>query len=221
MSFQIPCNQIWHFLQALLCAVACFSFAIPNACNAQGKFEVSGKAVSKTKYGFEVTTSQNGPVQIAINEATDFALRMSHPWFDTEAGKVVVNGKRIGGKRERIKFELPKGKLYLLVQFRTAKHRDRIMSSTPWRINHYLLSDEKIEPALPAGKDLLMAGEVNLETSELIINGRRHPIKLGFRGATLRGRSIADIKVNETTVMVFGKESNGRKLAETVLFTIR
>jgi hypothetical protein len=147
---------------------------------------------------------------------------MSHPWFDAASRKVVVDGKEVaGGERERIKFDLPNGKLYLLVQFRTAKQRDRIMASTPWRINHYLISDQEIEPTLPDGKDLLMAGEVNLETSELIIKGRRFPIKLGFRGATLRGRSIADIKVNETTVVVSGTESNGQKLAETVLFTIR
>ena len=185
-------------------------------------FELKGRVISKSKYGFEVETAQGEVIEVGINESTDFALRMSSPWFDTESRTVAVDGKDIGdGQRERVNYQLPVGKLYLLTQFRSVDQRDRIMKQPAWRINNYLLSDQPIASALPAGDELLMSGEVDLKTPALIIDGKSYPIMLGHRGATLRGRSIADITPQETVAIVTGSQVNGSKTADTVIFMNR
>lgn len=161
-------------------------------------------------------------VEIAVHESTDFAMRLSSPWFSGVHRMVAVDGKvQSDGKRERISYSLPKGQLFLLVQFRNVTQRDRIMKQPTWRVNNYLISDQPIESALPEGDELLLAGKLDLEHSALIIGEKSWPIMLGHRSATLRGRSFKDIVAGETVVMVTGNESGDAKNAETVLFMIR
>ncbi len=212
----------WQAVFCFVVIVGCAALKAQEISEATSTFEVTGRVVSKTKYGFEVQTKQGDIVEVAINESTDFALRMASPWFNLASRNVEVDGKQTGdGKRERISYPLPKGKLFLLVQFRSVYQRNRIMGQASWRLNNYLVSDQPIEPTLPTGRELLLAGEVDLKTSELIIEGTRHPIVLGFRGATLRGRSIADIVPQETVVLVTGNQAKGSKTADTVLFMAR
>lgn len=135
---------------------------------------------------------------------------------------VAVDGKMTGGRtRQRINYSLPKGQLYLLVQFRNVAQRDRIMKQPIWRLNNYLISDQPIESGLPEGRELLLAGKLDLENSTLTIGEKSWPIRLGYRNATLRGRSLADIVANETVVLVSGNVADGTKTADTVLFMIR
>ena len=186
------------------------------------KFELGGRGVSKTNDGLEVKTEAGDTIKVVTSESTDFAMRLANPWFDAQSRQVVVDGKpKANGQRNRIKYALPAGKLYLLAQFRSVKQRDRIMNGATWRINNYLISDQSIDAALPTGKDLLLAGELDLKNLELVIDGKRYPIMLGFRGATLRGRSIADIVPQETVVLIAGNESDNSKVVDTVLFMIR
>jgi RNase P/RNase MRP subunit p29 len=214
-----------HLRLATLClliVVGCASVEAQEINEANTSFELSGRVVSKTKYGFEVKTKQGDVVEITASDSTDFALRMASPWFDSEARRVVVDGKlTANGTRERIRYSLPEGKLYLLAQFRSAAHRDRIMNESIWRINNYLISDELIEPALPSGNEVFLAGEIDLAKPAVIVGDKSYPIVLGYRGATLRGRSIADIVPQETVVVVSGSEKDGSKIADTVLFMSR
>lgn len=216
-------QQRWRLVtMCLLIVVGCASAEAQEINEASTSFELSGRVVSKTKYGFEVKTKQGDVVEVVANDSTDFALRMASPWFDAEARKVVVDGKRTAnGTRERIKYSLPEGKLYLLAQFRSAEHRDRIMNESVWRINNYLISDEPIEPALPSGDEVLLAGEIDLAKPAVIIGEKSHAVVLGFRGATLRGRSIADIVPQESVVLVSGSQTDGSNVADTVLFMSR
>lgn len=185
-------------------------------------FEVSGRVTAKTKYGFEVRTQDGQTLEILANDATDFAMRLSNPWFDVEKWKVAVDGPDDGSSgSKRIRFELPEGKLYLLAQFRTPRQRDRTLKTSPWRINNYLISDDPIEAVVPDGDQLILAGELDLKKSLVQIGDRAFPIILGHRGATLRSRSIVDIVPGKTVVLVTGTEVAGKKTAETVLFMIK
>ncbi len=189
---------------------------------ASATFEVSGRVTSKTDTSLEIQTRDNEMISIAINESTEFALRMSNPWFDTARGQVAVDGKKLdNGEWERIKYSLPEGKLFLLAQFRSVHHRDRIMSMPAWRINNYLISGQPIEAAIPTGKDLLLAGELDIANSKVIVGGKSYPIILGFRGATLRGRTFAEIVPGEAVVLVTGTEVDDSKVANTILFMTR
>jgi len=161
-------------------------------------------------------------IEIAVDQSTDFAMRLSSPWFSGTHRMVAVDGKaQRNGKRERISYSLPKGQLYLLVQFRSVAQRERIIKQPTWRLNNYLISDQPIESAIPVGKDLLLAGKLDLENSSLVIGEKSWPIVLGHRNATLRGRSFADIGAGETVVLVSGSDSGDAKTADTVLFMIR
>jgi len=185
-------------------------------------YEISGQVTSKSDDRFEVKTEEGETFEIIVSESTDFALRMTSPWFDPETREVVVDGKLLkDGKRERIKYPLPEGKLYLLAEYRSVLHRKRLLKKSPWRINNYLISDQKIDPVLPEGDGLLLAGELDLDKSELIIGEKSWPIMLGFRGATLRGRYFEDIIAGETSVLVTGTESDKTKTADTIIFMIR
>ena len=151
-------RRAWLAGLCLVVVVGCASVKAQEISNESNRFELSGRVVAKTKYGFQVKTKQGDVVEVSANDATDFALRMASPWFDAQAGEVVVDGKQTGnGQRERLTYSLPEGKLYLLAQFRSTDHRDRIMKQDSWRINNYLISDEQIEPALPSGEDILLA----------------------------------------------------------------
>jgi len=185
-------------------------------------FEVAGRVTSKSELGIQVQTKDGETIQIKVNESTDFALRMASPWFEAKTREVVVDGTMgANGQRNRITYSLPKGQLYLLAQFRSDTHRDRILNQPSWRINNYLVSDQPIESVVPAGEDLLLAGKLDLEKSELIVGDQSRPIVLGFRGATLRGRSFADIIAGDTVVLVTGVESDDKKVANTILFMVR
>lgn len=198
------------------------SLAQQPSVAANGTFEISGQVTSKSDDRFEVKTEDGKTFEILVSESTDFALRMASPWFDVETREVVVDGKALkNNKRERIKYPLPEGKLYLLAEYRSVLQRDRLMKKTPWRINNYLISDQEIEAVLPKGEGLLLAGELDLENSALIIDGKSWPIMLGFRGATLRGRYFEDIIAGETFVVVSGPEKDKNKAADTVIFMIR
>lgn len=185
-------------------------------------FELAGQVTLKSESGFTIRNRDGEVIDIAVDQSTDFAMRLSSPWFSGTHRMVAVDGKvQSGGKRERISFSLPGGQLYLLVQFRNIAQRDRIMKQPTWRVNNYLISDQPIESALPVGKELLLAGKLDLENSALIVGEKSWPIVLGFRSATLRGRSFGDIVAGETVVLVTGSESGGAKTADTVLFMIR
>lgn len=185
-------------------------------------FDLRGKVVTKTKYGFQIVTATNQRIDIKSNESTDFALRMNRPWFRTEDRKAIVDGKQlVDGSRERIVYGLPAGPLYLLVQFRTIAQRDRIVSKSPWRINNYLIGGTPIKEAMPNGDSLFMAGRFDFESSELVIAEKRYPILLGQRAATLRGRSIADLVPGETIVAASGTRNEDGYVADTVLFMVR
>lgn len=161
-------------------------------------------------------------MSINVDSSTDFALRLTNPWFDAKGRKVVVDGGLDeNGQRERIKYALPDGKLHLLAQFRTTYHRDRILKASPWRITNYLIGSDPIEANLPKDEDLFLVGEVDLENSALIINGKSWPIVLGYRGATLRNRSFKDIVAGKTDVLVSGTKSGDTKTATTILFLNR
>lgn len=185
-------------------------------------FEVAGRVTSKSELGIQVQTKDGEAIQIEVNESTDYALRMASPWFDAKAREVVVDGT-IGanGQRNRITYSLPEGQLYLLAQFRADTHRDRILSQPSWRINNYLISDQPIESIVPTGDDLLLAGKLDLDKSELVVGDKSWPIILGFRGATLRGRRLEDIIAGDTVVLVSGVESDDKKVANTILFMVR
>ena len=185
-------------------------------------FSLTGRVVAKSKYGFEVRTDDGKNVDVAFDENTDFALRMSRPSFNVGNGIVAVDGPGTeNGQRRRVRLKLPEGKLYLLVQFRNENQRKRVLSKSPWRLNNYLIGSEPIESVLPRGNEVLLSGEVDLKTSELKIDQNRYPIRLGFRGATLGGRSIADINVDQTSVAISGVVAGSSKLAKTVLFVIQ
>ncbi len=167
-------------------------------------------------------TAEKTRISITSDDATEFALRMNNPWFQKEYRKVGVDGKKLpDGTRERITYDLPKGQLYLLAQFRSPEQRDRLMAASSLRINNYLISDLPIEDAMPEGNSLVIAGKLDLETSQLQVGDQKLPITLGLRGATLRGRSIADLIPNETVVFVSGSRNANAYQADTVLFSIR
>lgn len=185
-------------------------------------FEVAGRVTFKSDLGIQVQTKDGESIQIEVSESTDFALRMASPWFDAKAREVVVDGtKEANGQRSRITYALPEGQLYLLAQFRSNTHRDRILNQPTWRINNYLVSDQPIESVIPTGDDLLLAGKLDLEKTELVVGNDSFPIILGFRGATLRGRSFEDIIAGDTVVLVSGVEVENKKIANTILFMVR
>ena len=149
-------------------------------------------------------------------------MRLASPWFSRTDREVVVDGKKKDDStRERNTYSLPQGQLYLLVQFRSVTQRDRIMKQSTWRLNNYLISDQMIESTIPEGEELLLAGELDLEKSELVVGKQSYPITLGHRSATLRGRSFEDVVAWDTVVVVTGSESDGQFNAETVLFMTR
>ena len=232
-------SQPFHkfFFRRALFATVAFSFLIccanaspqqPESATEQasnatlGSFELSGQVTSKSEDRFEVKTEDGKTTEVLVSDSTDYALRMASPWFDVKSREVVVDGKELkDGKRERIKYPLPQGKLYLLAEYRSVLHRKRLLKKSPWRINNYLISDKEIEGVLPEGDGLLLAGELDLKNSALIIDGKSWPITLGFRGATLRGRYYADLIAGETYVVVSGTEKDKVKTADTVIFMIR
>lgn len=217
-------------LNRVLPAIVTCSFWVSCVCaspqetvttTTNNSFEISGRVISKSDDRFEVKTEDGKTIEVLVSESTDFALRMANPWFDAESREVAVDGKRLkNGKRERIKYPLPEGKLYLLAEYRSVLHRNRLIRKTPWRINNYLISDQKIESVIPEGDELLLAGELDLKNSALIIDGKSWPIMLGFRGATLRGRNFNDVIAGSTFVVVSGTEKD-KKTADTVIFMIR
>ena len=216
------------FFFCALCGVTAATPQEPTSTTQQSSaetkrsFEISGQVISKSDDRFEIKTEDGKSFEILVSDSTDFALRMASPWFDVDSGEVAVDGKKLkNGKRERIKYPLPEGKLYLLAEYRSVLHRNRLLKKTPWRINNYLISDQEIEAVLPEGDGLLLAGELDLKNSALIINGKSWPIVLGFRGATLRGRYFEDIIAGETFVIISGVEKDNNRTAETVIFMIR
>lgn len=231
MSFFIKhnfSNRLWQALWISI-VVACAPAEAQLAAAKQATisktstvFDLSGKVTAKSETGFTIRTKDGKTVDIVIDQATDFAMRLSSPWFNAVNQTVVVDGKvQSDGKRERISYSLPKGQLYLLVQFRNVTQRDRIMKQPTWRVNNYLISDQPIESGLPEQRELLLAGKLDLKNSALIVGEKSLPIMLGHRSATLRGRSFDDIVAGETVVVVTGSESGSSKTADTVLFMIR
>lgn len=182
-------------------------------------FEIRGLVTATTKYGFQVQSEDKKTTEVITNEQTAYALRMSRPWFNGANNTVDVDGKPLpDGGFERLKFQLPARQHYLLASFRTVAQRDRLMKKSPWRLNSYLLTTNPIDPLMPSGKSLLIAGELDLVKSELAIDGRTYAIQLGHRGATLLDRSIADLVPNQSTALVVGTVQNGSLVADTVLF---
>jgi len=217
------CLALWISI-AVACAPteAQLSATEQPTATASTAFDLSGQVTSKSETGFTVRTKDGENLQIAIDQSTDFAMRLSSPWFSGAHRMVAVDGTvQSDGKRERISYSLPKGQLYLLVQFRNTDQRDRIMKQSTWRVNNYLISDQPIESAIPEGKELLLAGKLDLKNSALVVGEKSWPIVLGHRSATLRGRSFKDIVAGETVVLVTGNDSGGSRTAETVLFMIR
>ena len=209
-------------LLSFLAVVCCATLEAQQTTEEPVTFEVSGRVTAKSESGLQVQTKDGEAIEIAINDSTDFALRMASPWFDAKARTVIVDGtKQANGQRHRIVYSLPEGQLYLLAQFRSVSHRDRILKQPSWRINNYLISDQPIESVVPSGDDLLLAGKLDLENSELVVGDNSWPIVLGFRSATLRGRSFEDIIAGDTVVLVNGSESDNKKVAQTILFMIR
>lgn len=216
-------NALW--LAVWVCAIVACSApaeAQQTAIAESTEFEFSGRVTAKSDFGFEVKTKDGEVIKVSVSETTDFAMRLASPWFSGQHRMVAVDGKvQPDGKRERISYSLPKGQLYLLVQFRNPAQRDRILKQPTWRLNNYLISDQPIDSFLPADKELLLAGKLDLENSSLIIGEKSWPITLGHRRATLRGRSFADIVADDTVVLVTGSNSGGVKSADTVLFMTR
>jgi len=216
-------NVFW--LAVWVCAIVACSTpaeAQQTAVADSTKFEFSGRVTTKSESSFEVQTKDGEVIKVGVGETTDFAMRLASPWFSGEHRMVAVDGKlQRDGKRERLSFSMPKGQLYLLVQFRNPAQRDRILKQPTWRLNNYLISDKPIESALPVDKELYLAGKLDLKNFSLVIGEKSWPITLGHRRATLRGRSFADIVANDTVVLVTGNESGGVKTADTVLFMIR
>lgn len=216
------CLALW-IATVVTCAPADAQTITPRtSAEVSTAFEFSGRVTLKSESGFQIRESNGEVIDVAVDQSTDFAMRLSSPWYSGVHRMVAVDGKlQSDGKRERISFSLPKGQLYLLVQFRSVSQRDRIMKQPTWRVNNYLISDQPIESVIPDGKGLLLAGELDLENSALIVGEKSWPIVLGHRSATLRGRNFDDIVAGETVALVTGSESGGVKTADTVLFMIR
>jgi len=209
------------FSIVLCCAVLVFAQE-SNTETQESNFEITGRVISKSDQQIEIRQRDGSVVKIEVNQSTDFALRLTNPWFDADGRQVVVDGK-LGenGERERIKFPLGEGKLYLLAQFRSKYHRTRILKASPWRITNYLVGRDPVDGNYPEDDDLFLAGELDLENSALIIDEKSNPIVLGYRNATLRNRSFEDIVAGQTEVMVTGTESGETKTATTILFVNR
>jgi hypothetical protein len=195
----------------------------------QESISFSGTVAATSKYSFDVQTDTE-TIRCEFNDETEFAIRLRGPWFDFENQKVFVSGAmQLDGKPERVGFDLPEGPMYLLMQFRSRKHLERTMSEQPtleqpMRVNFYLLSPDYIEPNEPAPDNLMMAGKISVSGENhdqviLEIEEQSYPIQLGFKSATLRGRSINDLAIGKTKVMVSGEvKPDGGILASTVLF---
>ncbi len=228
MSALILSNVTYRLLTAvsacsivLCCAMTVFGQDLQSS-KSEESFEVIGSVISKTDQQLEVRQRDGSIAKIEVSDSTEYALRLTNPWFDAGGRKVVVDGKlEENGERERIKFPLAEGKLFLLAQFRSRSHRDRILKSSPWRITNYLVGNDPVEANLPSGDDLFLAGELDLENSALIINGKSNPVVLGYRNATLRNRSLNEIVAGQTEVMVSGSQLGESKSATTILFVNR
>lgn len=196
-----------------------FAIAQESAATPDAATELRGLVVSATKYSFQMKSDDGKVTDVITNDATAFALRMSRPWFDGDNNRVAVDGKPLPeGGFERLQFQLPAKPLYVLARFRTVAQRDRLIKKTPWLLNSYLLTQNPIDPLMPTGKSLLIAGKLDLKKSELDIDRRIIPIHLGHKGATLLDRSIADLIPGQSTVLVTGTLTESKFTADTVLF---
>ena len=196
-----------------------FSFAQESTADPVATGEIRGLVTATTKYSFEVKSADGKVTEVITNDATAFALRMSKPWFDANNNLVEVDGKpQPEGGFERLQFQLGAKPLYLLARFRTVKQRDRLIKKNPWILNSYLVTQNPIEPLMPSGDSLLIAGKIDLKNSALDIDRRIFPVHLGHKGALLLDRSIADLVPGQSTVLVTGTLPEGNLVADTVLF---
>lgn len=197
---------------------------------ANNQVVLSGVVVEQKKYSFVV---QNGDQRSIVKLADQalVALRLNKPYFDWEAGKVIVepviSSNRPNASTQpvtRVGYRLPAKQLYLISNFRSADHMKRMMTAKPKRINFYLIGPQDLGSHEPTEDELYLSGKLktggNDENVQLVTDQSTHSVKLGFREATMKGFSIADLKPYRTRLTLAGvrDRETGDLIASSVVF---
>ncbi len=187
----------------------CQVLELPSANGERVEIKIEGPVVATKKYSF-VVKHQDKDHRVKIVPGISMTLRLNRPFFDFAAGEVAVLPIEADPEDATVvppRYKLP-DPLYVSVQFAHEAQMKRIMSGKSLRLNQYRLSAGPLPQVLPREDDLRLQSLVELDENDkpfITIDGQRRPIVLGFRGATLSGQTIVQIKPGTTKAFVEGE----------------
>ena len=172
------------------------------------QIEMKGPVVETKKYSF-VVKHQEKDFRVKLVPGTSMTLRLNRPYFDFTANEVAVLPSGVSPNDQVVptRYKLPKP-MYVSAEFAHVAQMKRIMSSESLRLNQYRLSAGPLPQVLPDEKNLRFQSLVELDENDkpfVTINGKKRPIILGFRGATLAGQTIIQIKAGSTKAFIWGE----------------
>lgn len=226
----IPVRAIAALLLAFLATPAPAVPAQDESPTSGQPIQIQGRVVSQLKYSIEVE-SRGQSYAVRLASGAPVALTLRRPFFDWEQQRVFVDPAGASPEPEaaeeaandrKVPVRIPGGPLYLISRFRSPQQMQRVMESPEKRINYYLISPQPMADHPPTEKEPYISGRLvaDAEAVQLWVGADRHPIRLGFRTATLGGYHIGDLQAGRVQVTLSGvlDPSSGEILASSVAF---
>ena len=192
--------------------------AVEETAGQADQVSLLGQVVEVKKYSFEIAVDEEVRV-IKLAKGADLQLKLHKPVFQPRLGKLLVQIPGAGEPAERKEITLP-DTVYVKVNFAHDNQRDRVMSTSPKRLNNYQLSPR---PFSLTPQDSAIMGQLifnkdydlyRLKTAD----AKEHSIILGHQNASLRGFTIQDLKPVITRVQIKGVNTPDAIVASEVTF---
>ena len=195
--------------------------------NSQQAITISGTVTDLKKYSFKISTDDNREYQVRLAPQAPIVLQMNKPWFDWEKDRIVVSSNSPtdleNEKPERIAYPVSTDRLYVVSQFKNARHMKRMVAKTPLRLSHYLLTLTKQHEHLPTESEHYISGKLTEmganNSAQLKIGDQKISVLLGHREATIDGFTIQQLLPQTTHVTLTGTiDKNSEIVAQQILF---
>ena len=177
-----------------------------------------GQVIKVKKYSFEIAVDEEVRV-IKLAKGADLKLKLHKPVFQPRLGKLLVQIPGPSEPAERKEITLP-DTIYVKVNFAHDNQRDRVMSTSPKRLNNYQLSPS---PFSLTTQDSAIMGQLVFNKDDerfrlKTADAKEHSIILGHQNASLRGFTIQDLKPVITRVQIKGVNTSDAVVASEVTF---
>ncbi len=192
--------------------------AVEETAGQADQVSLLGQVVEVKKYSFEIAVDEGVRV-IKLAKGADLQLKLHKPVFQPRLGKLLVQLPGAGEPAERKEIILP-DTVYVKVNFAHDNQRDRVMSTSPKRLNNYQLSPS---PFSLTTQDSSIMGQLIFNKDDDLYrlktaDAKEHSIILGHQNASLRGFTIQDLKPATTRVQIKGVDTPDAVVASEVTF---